>query len=215
MRQINEIIVHCTATRADWWSDRSSRDKVEEVRRWHVEDRNWRDVGYHWLIDLDGSVIKGRDESVTGAHVAGHNANSIGISLFGGHGGSNDDKFEDNFTPEQDASLRQLIREIKDRHSITKISGHNEYANKACPCFRVDRWLNNRPTPAPRASVAQSTTVQASAVQIASGAGAAVSSVAMLDGTAQLIAMVFGGLVVLMGLWIMRERIKKWGEGVR
>ena len=52
-------------------------------------------------------------------------------------------------------------------------------------------------------------------MQIASGAGAAVSSVAMLDGTAQLIAMVFGGLVVLMGLWIMRERIKKWGEGVR
>ena len=215
MRQINEIIVHCTATRADWWSDRSSRDKVEEVRRWHVEDRNWRDVGYHWLIDLDGSVIKGRDESVTGAHVAGHNANSIGVSLFGGHGGSNDDKFEDNFTPEQDASLRQLIRDIKDRHNITKISGHNEYANKACPCFRVGNWLNNRPTPAPRTSVAQSTTVQASAVQIASGAGAAVSSVAMLDGTAQLIAMIFGGLVVLMGLWIMRERIKKWGEGVR
>jgi len=215
MRQINEIIVHCTATRADWWSDRSSRDKVEEVRRWHTQERGWKDIGYHWLIDLDGSVIKGRDESVTGAHVAGHNKASIGISLFGGHGGSNDDKFEDNFTPEQDASLRQLIREIKDRHTITKISGHNEYANKACPCFRVDRWMNNRPTPATRTSVAQSTTVQASAVQIASGAGAAVSSVAMLDGTAQLIAMVFGGLVVLMGLWIMRERIKKWGEGVR
>ena len=215
MRQINEIIVHCTATRADWWSDRSSRDKVEEVRRWHTQERGWKNIGYHWLIDLDGTVVKGRDESVTGAHVAGHNANSIGVSLFGGHGGSNDDKFEDNFTPEQDASLRQLIRDIKDRHNITKISGHNEYANKACPCFRVGNWLNNRPTPATRTSVAQSTTVQASAVQIASGAGAAVSSVAMLDGTAQLIAMVFGGLVVLMGLWIMRERIKKWGEGVR
>jgi hypothetical protein len=69
--------------------------------------------------------------------------------------------------------------------------------------------------PEPRTSVAQSTTVQASAVQIASGAGAAVSSVAMLDGTAQLIALGFAGLVILLGLWIMRERIKKWADGVR
>ena len=213
MRNINEIVVHCTATRPDWWSDRSTEEKTREVRQWHL-DRGWKDIGYHWLIDRDGTVVKGRDESVVGAHVKDHNANSIGVSLFGGHGGSNDDKFQDNFTPEQDASLRQLIRDIKDHHNITKISGHNEYANKACPCFRVTNWLNNRPTPAPRTSAAQSTTVQASAIQIASGAGAAVSSVAMLEGTTQLIAIAFGGVVVLMGLWIMRERLKKWADGL-
>ena len=213
MRNINEIVVHCTATRPDWWSDRSTEEKTREVRQWHL-DRGWKDIGYHWLIDRDGTVVKGRDESVVGAHVKDHNANSIGVSLFGGHGGSNDDKFQDNFTPEQDASLRQLIRDIKDRHNITKISGHNEYANKACPCFHVTNWLNNRPTPAPRTSAAQSTTVQAYAIQIASGAGAAVSSVAMLEGTTQLIAIAFGGVVVLMGLWIMRERLKKWADGL-
>ena len=213
MRNINEIVVHCTATRPDWWSDRSTEEKTREVRQWHL-DRGWKDIGYHWLIDRDGTVVKGRDESVVGAHVKDHNANSIGVSLFGGHGGSNDDKFQDNFTPEQDASLRQLIRDIKDRHNITKTSPQNEYGNKACPCFPVTNWLNNRPTPAPRTSAAQSTTVQASAIQIASGAGAAVSSVAMLEGTTQLIAIAFGGVVVLMGLWIMRERLKKWADGL-
>jgi N-acetylmuramoyl-L-alanine amidase len=215
MRKINEIIVHCTATRPSWWADRLTQDKVDEVRRWHVEERGWKDVGYHWLIDRDGTVINGRDESVTGAHVRGRNANSIGISLFGGHGSSKDDTFEEHFTPEQDAALRQLIAEIEQRHAITKVSGHSEYANKACPGFNVSSWIAHKPAPAPRTSVTQSTTVQASAVQIASGAGAAVSSLAMLDGTAQLLAMAFGGLVILMGLWIMRERIKHWANGVR
>lgn len=214
MRKIDEIIVHCTATRADWWASRSAQAKTNEVRKWHL-DRGWNDIGYHWLIDRDGTVTKGRDESVVGAHVAGHNANSIGISLFGGHGSSNDDAFEDNFTPEQDAALRVLISEIRGRHDIKKVTGHHEYANKACPGFRVTPWLNRELPPAPRTSVTQSTTVRASAVQIASGAGAAVSSIAMLDGTAQLVAMVFGGLVILMGIWILRERLRKWAAGDR
>lgn len=66
-----------------------------------------------------------------------------------------------------------------------------------------------------RSNPAQSKTVQASAVQIASGVGAGVSAVATLNGTAQLIAVGFAGLVVLMALWIIRERLKKWAEGVR
>ena len=214
MRKIDEVIVHCAATRPEWWSDRSVEEKAREVRDWHL-GRGFKDIGYHWLIDRDGTVVKGREESATGAHVKGHNSNSIGVCLFGGHGSSKDDTFEEHFTPEQAAALRQLIAEIEQRHTITKVSGHNEYANKACPGFNVKSWLNSKPAPAPRTSVAQSTTMQASAVQIASGAGAAVSSVAMLDGTAQLIAMAFGGLVILMGLWIMRERIKHWANGVR
>lgn len=66
-----------------------------------------------------------------------------------------------------------------------------------------------------RTNVAQSTTVQASAVQIASGAGAGVAAVGALDGTAQIVALVFAGIVVLAALWIMRERIKKWAGGDR
>lgn len=66
-----------------------------------------------------------------------------------------------------------------------------------------------------RTTVAQSTTVQASAVQIASGAGAGIAAVGALDGTAQVVALAFAGVVVLAALWIMRERIKKWSEGIR
>lgn len=71
------------------------------------------------------------------------------------------------------------------------------------------------PKPTGRTSPSQSKTVQASAVQIASGVGAGVSAFAALDGTAQLVAIGFAGLVILMAVWIMRERLKKWAEGVR
>jgi lysozyme len=68
---------------------------------------------------------------------------------------------------------------------------------------------------APRASAAQSSTMQASAVQIVSGAGAGIAAVGALDGTAQIVAMVFAGVVVLAAMWVMRERLRKWAEGDR
>jgi len=76
----------------------------------------------------------------------------------------------------------------------------------------------NQPTPPStqqRTSPTQSKTMQASAVQIASGVGTGIGAFAALDGTAQLIAVGFAGLIVLMAVWIMRERLKKWGEGIR
>ena len=141
MRPINEVIVHCAATRPNWMAGRPLADKVAEIRRWHTRDRGWRDIGYHWIIDRDGSVAPGRPESQIGAHVAGRNARTIGVCLLGGFGSRERDRFEQHFTPEQDRALRQLLREIQARHRITRISGHHEYAAKACPGFEVRPWL--------------------------------------------------------------------------
>lgn len=214
MRNINEIVVHCTATQPNWWENRSTEEKVREIRQWHL-DRGFNDIGYHWLIDRDGTVVQGRTEDKVGAHTKGHNANSIGISLFGGHGSSSDDKFDENYTPEQEFALRQLIAEIKQRYTIQKVSGHNEYAAKACPGFRVSEFMSGKAAPEPRTSITQSKTMQASAVQVASGAGAAITSLSMLDGTAQYIVLAFAGLAGLMAVWVMRERLQKWAAGIR
>lgn len=69
--------------------------------------------------------------------------------------------------------------------------------------------------PKDRSNVAKSTTVQASAVQMVSGGGAAVAALGALDGRAQIIALIFVGVTVLAAAWIMRERIRKWGQGDR
>jgi hypothetical protein len=79
----------------------------------------------------------------------------------------------------------------------------------------VGEWETKAKAPEERTSAAQSTTVQASAVQIVSGAGAGIAAVGSLDGTAQIVALAFAGVMVLAALWIMRERLRKWADGDR
>jgi peptidoglycan LD-endopeptidase CwlK len=88
------------------------------------------------------------------------------------------------------------------------------------PHFELDRtvypatkWTTNEGPEEERTSPAQSTTVQASAVQIASGAGAGIAAVGSLSGTAQIVALVFAGIVILMAAWVLRERLKAWADG--
>ncbi len=138
---VTEIILHCADTRPDWMAGRPLTEKVGEIRRWHVQQRGWRDIGYHWVIDRDGAVAPGRRETEIGAHVEGHNRGTIGICLLGGYGATADDRFERNFTVAQAAATLLLIGEIDSRTAIRKVSGHNDYAAKACPGFRVAGWI--------------------------------------------------------------------------
>ena len=145
-RDITEIIIHCTATRGNWYADKPVKDVVAELTRWHTEKppngNGWADCGYHYVIHSDGTVGSARPVHKSGAHCRGRNRTSIGVSLVGGRGGCKDDEFLDNYTKDQDDTLRGLISDLKqDYPSITKISGHNEYASKACPCFSVEDWL--------------------------------------------------------------------------
>lgn len=132
MRQINEIIIHCTATP-------EGRDvTVEQIREWHVKGNGWSDVGYHYIIDLDGKVHPGRPIQQPGAHCKGHNAKSIGIVYVGGLAADGKTP-KDTRTPAQRIALRQLIAQLQEQfpESWGNIHGHNEYAAKACPSFNV------------------------------------------------------------------------------
>ena len=169
MRSITDLIIHCTATRSEWWKTRSATHKVNEVRKWHMKDNGWSDIGYHFLIDRDGKVVEGRPLERSGAHTKGHNKSSIGIALFGGHGGSENDQFGDHFTPAQEAALRALIDRLQSQFGSLKVSGHNQYAAKACPCFKVPEWYCKMPT---RTSPVESTTLRAAAGTAVAGAGA-------------------------------------------
>lgn len=142
MRKINELIIHCTATRPEWLEGHSADEKRDQIDTWHLA-RGWDGFGYHMLFDRDGAVSVGRSVNKIGAHTKGHNRNSIGIVLVGGYQSLATDKFSDHYTKEQDATLRQVIKEWTDANpDITLISGHNEYANKGCPGFNVSDWMN-------------------------------------------------------------------------
>ncbi len=128
MRKIDEIIVHCTATKA------RRSVSVAEIRQWH-RARGFADIGYHYVIDIDGTVSVGRHESRIGAHCLGHNARSVGVCYVGGLDA--DGRPCDTRTDAQKASLRMLVGELLRRYPGATVHGHREFAAKACPCFDV------------------------------------------------------------------------------
>lgn len=151
MRPLHGIILHCAATPPNWMAGQSARAKRDEIDRWH-KARGWKGIGYHYLIDRDGTIAVGRPLEETGAHVAGHNTGTVGICLVGGKWpqgawGLKTDKFSDHFTPAQDRAARMLITDLCERFpSITSIKGHNDYTDsKGCPSFTVSAWLKDAP----------------------------------------------------------------------
>jgi hypothetical protein len=211
MRKINEAIIHCSATPPKWWSTRTINQKVREIRRWHVEDNGWRDIGYHYIIDRDGKIATGRPLEATGAHVLGRNEYSIGICLIGGHGASENDKFEDHFTMEQNLALRGLLSDLEKQFPDIDVSGHNEYAAKGCPGFKVRPWFAYKE---PR-GISGSTSIQGAVAGAVTTATGALTAVGQLEGNAQIIVAGSAIVTVLLLAYIARERIKKWAKGVR
>lgn len=130
MRDIDKIIVHCTATRE------GAPVSLDTVRRWHLE-RGWSDIGYHYLILLDGTIEVGRPEERQGAHVRGHNRNSIGVSYVGGV--DRNLKAKDTRTQDQKDSLHNLLSNLMASYEDATLHGHNEFSNKACPSFDVSK----------------------------------------------------------------------------
>ncbi len=135
MRDINRIVIHCSATTP------SMDIGVGTIRGWHVLERGWSDVGYHFVITRDGQVQAGRPLERAGAHAKGYNKNSIGICYVGGL--DKDFKPEDNRTDEQKIAMYQLIIELERRFNVDYIGGHCDLpkVTKACPSFDVKEWL--------------------------------------------------------------------------
>lgn len=132
MRTIDLIVIHCADTYAHM--DITAAD----VDRWHREDKDkgWSQIGYHWFIRRNGLVEPGRAEAIAGAHVAGHNANSIGICYAGGKGDNG--QAEDNRTPAQKRSIEMLVCWLQKRFPGARVLGHHDLnPAKACPCFDV------------------------------------------------------------------------------
>lgn len=139
-RNITELIVHCSAT------PEGKDYTVNDIRKWHTDPvpkgNGWSDIGYHYVIYRDGTLAKGRDESIVGAHCTGHNANSIGICYIGGMDSSNKNP-KDTRTPQQKESLLKLLKELKKKYPKAKVYSHSDFSAKACPSFNATQEYGN------------------------------------------------------------------------
>ena len=137
----NNLVIHCAATRP------SQDVGVREIRQWH-RARGFSDIGYHFVIRRSGKVEKGRPVDEIGAHVQGHNADSVGICLVGG---INEETFkpENNFTPQQWEALQRLLTALLRRYPKAKVLGHRDFpgVQKACPSFAAKVWAKRNGFP--------------------------------------------------------------------
>ena len=143
MRKINKIIVHCSAT------PEGKEFSVETIRKWHLK-RGWSDIGYHFVIDLQGELHEGRPVERTGAHVKGHNFDSIGVCYIGGVEAERSPAGEwiakDTRTEAQKEALEDFLLYMKDLYPQAKIYGHRDFSSKACPSFDAKteyEWISN------------------------------------------------------------------------
>ena len=129
MRPLDKIILHCSATRE------GQHITVETMRQWHLK-RGWKDIGYHYVIYIDGSVHEGRPIEQVGAHTSGQNVGSIGICYVGGV--EKDGKTpKDTLNELQETAMVNLIKALREEYGDMTLHGHNEFAAKACPSFKV------------------------------------------------------------------------------
>ena len=147
MRNITDIIVHCSATTPDMDVD------ANLIRKWHVEERKWSDIGYHYVIKRDGTIEDGRPISKSGAHCRGANSNSIGVCLVGGSKRQPDGTIADqfNFTFHQMEALLHFHEEYYTDDNGKQInyadlnwSGHRDHDSlKECPTFDVRAFITD------------------------------------------------------------------------
>lgn len=125
---ITRVMVHCSD------SPQGRGDDAATIHAWHKE-RGFDGVGYHAVITEDGTVQAGRPEYWQGAHVKGHNRESLGVCLIG----------RDSFTDEQLDALFDYLVDVCNRHPRAVVYGHRDLDDgKDCPGFDVTEWLESK-----------------------------------------------------------------------
>lgn len=142
MRNLNMVVVHCSATK-------EGKDySVDTIRGWH-KARGFRDIGYHIVVGLDGEVRKGRPIEQSGAHAKGYNSYSVGVCYIGGL--DSNGKPNDTRTVAQIHSLKAVIGTLKALYGNLDVKGHRDLSvdmngdgvitpnewMKSCPCFNI------------------------------------------------------------------------------
>lgn len=149
MDKIDAIVIHCSATAE------GNNYKAADIDRWHRE-KGYNMIGYHYVIDLDGSVEIGRPLSMAGAHCidkglskTSYNSHSVGICYIGGL--DYNGKPKDTRTDAQKESMRTLVERLCEKYPIKEVIGHRDASidknkdgevtkdewMKDCPCFEV------------------------------------------------------------------------------
>lgn len=130
---IKFLVVHCSDSADE--EEQTARD----IHAMHL-GFGWHGIGYHRLINRNGEIEHGRPDYWIGAHVYGHNEESLGVCLVG----------RTNFTDAQFISLEKVLRTWSAQYPKAKVVGHRDFetTDKTCPNFDAGAWWQSRNIPA-------------------------------------------------------------------
>lgn len=133
MRNIRYIVFHCTATQANV--------RVSSILRYWREKLKWKNPGYHFIVDSQGSTTQLQELNKVANGVKGYNTNAIHVCYIGGIDVLG--KAKDTRTSAQKIGLEALAKSLKAMFPNAKMQGHRDFkgVNKACPSFDVKKWL--------------------------------------------------------------------------
>jgi hypothetical protein len=137
--QITHVTLHHTGSAEPLRPTDDPVAKLRGLQSWGAAERNWWDVPYHFLIDLEGRIYEGRDyrymgETNTTYDPAGH----FLISVIGNYE-------RQEATPAQVEAIADLMAWALGKHNLPldRIGGHYNYASTGCPGSQLRKYLED------------------------------------------------------------------------
>lgn len=128
------VVVHCTGGSRVESTDEAMK-AWRAAQAWHMRGCGWADIGYHFGVAPDGTVLEGRGWKVLGAHAGRGYNKHLGVVVFG-HGV--------DITDEERSSIQALVAEHVARGGLEVVLPHNAIARKRCPGPAVTAWVRER-----------------------------------------------------------------------
>ncbi len=127
MRDIKLVVFHHTGVP-------TQNQSVKGIEEAHLA-RGFDKIGYHYIVDFEGTIHEGRKESEVGAHAKGFNTPSLGICCFGAYGLNN----------LQAVSLLVLADTLAKKYKLSPwdFLRHKDLARTLCPAYDID-WLKQK-----------------------------------------------------------------------
>lgn len=122
LSQIVRFVIHHSATTTgDPW----------QYAKYHVENHGWPGIGYHFVIQKDGTIYQTNSLDTISYHVEGNNTASLGICLTG--------NYEVETPPiAQINSLVWLLKKLSSELGQKPIEGHRAFKSTKCPGDHID-----------------------------------------------------------------------------
>lgn len=139
MNGVSRITVHHEGSDAFTGTSQASvSQRLESIRRYHVDSNGWADIGYHYIVDPAGRVWEGRQADWQGAHVADNNEHNLGVMVLG------------NFEKQSptDAAIRSLDGVVaammrKYKVPVGRVYTHQEIRPTVCPGRSLQRVMES------------------------------------------------------------------------